>query len=430
MRYSTLLLSSSLLLAACEPNITTEQDIEQAHMLPAHESESRIMHVVRSARDSGNTESAIMLLQKVVAESKGSVVAHKELASLLEQQNKLQPAVQVLMDAHHLQPDDTEILVNLAKLLLRTNYTAKALNYYTIALTHDPDNLIALNGKGVALDKLGRHAEAVTIYRKGLAMAPNHMALNNNLALSYILAGNYQDAIALLEPITNSADASARVRQNLALAYGLEGNALKAMEINLVDLSPEQATQNASFYEHVKSTRTQTQAIASVLNQPETETDSIIAEEVATEPTTIAIAADEPTHTAAPAEMIVVAERTIEAPVQEVDITEKTVVMTESTALPEAIIPQEETREAVAKTATVESAAPEIAPPTLEVSTVYTEEHLVLMEPSAGGLPALNNKPKTITIPSNTPTAPPVWERDVTDKELQQYLQADGISVE
>ena len=115
--------------------------------------------------------------------------------------------------------------------------------------TPQADTVLTYNGKAIALDHSGDHAGAQELYRKALALSPDSLLTQNNLAMSMILNGQIDDAIALLETLNKRKDANATVRQNLALAYGLKGNPARARELNLQDVSPEQAEQNLQFYE-------------------------------------------------------------------------------------------------------------------------------------------------------------------------------------
>jgi tetratricopeptide (TPR) repeat protein len=62
----------------------------------------------------------------------------------------------------------------------------QAIEYYDKALKIDPKYALALNNKGLALDKLGKYNEAIQSYDKALEIDPKYaLALNNKgLALN------------------------------------------------------------------------------------------------------------------------------------------------------------------------------------------------------------------------------------------------------
>jgi tetratricopeptide (TPR) repeat protein len=49
----------------------------------------------------------------------------------------------------------------------------QAIQYFDKALAMDPNDIVALDDKGAALDRLGYHAEAIEYYNKALSINPN-----------------------------------------------------------------------------------------------------------------------------------------------------------------------------------------------------------------------------------------------------------------
>lgn len=251
MRYSYLTVGCALLISACQP---AEQTIDQdPYYQDTGVQENNLLHVARSAKAAGNLESAAALYQQIANQSHSSVTAYLELASLQQQMDKPQLAVRTLTQAQKMQPDNIRVLDMLGKALLASGQAAQAVPVFVKMTSLDSTYVSAYTGRGVAYDKLGKHTLAQEAYQQGLAIAPENLALSNNLGLSYILNAQYDQAIALLEPLKDREDAPMKVRQNLAMAYGLKGNNLRAMEIALKDLTPEQAMENIKFYEHVRS---------------------------------------------------------------------------------------------------------------------------------------------------------------------------------
>jgi tetratricopeptide (TPR) repeat protein len=72
----------------------------------------------------------------------------------------------------------------------------EAIKCYDKVLEIDPNDIFALNNKGLALDDLGKHDEAIKCYDKVLEIDPNYAAAvwyNKGLALYHL--GNYNEAI-------------------------------------------------------------------------------------------------------------------------------------------------------------------------------------------------------------------------------------------
>jgi tetratricopeptide (TPR) repeat protein len=107
------------------------------------------------------------------------------------------------------------------------------------ALNLDPDNINALNLKGVALRNLGHSEEALKIYKKVLALSPKNARAWNNMASAYNYLGRFPKALEASEAaiVFNPKFASPWVNKSGALYdLGRIEEALeaceKAIEIN------------------------------------------------------------------------------------------------------------------------------------------------------------------------------------------------------
>lgn len=244
-----LMLGLAALLAACQPpfsDISREDTGEKEHGL---------LQIAAGARSAGNLEGAAELYRRAAAESKHSVTAHLELASLYRQQRKPELAVEILREAQKRQPKNVRVLSALGGGLIAAGRPEEALPLFDEALTQDTHDIGALNGRGVALDNMDRHEDAQKSYRRALIAEPESSVVLNNLALSLILSDDYAEAAGILEKLVARPDALPTMRQNLALAYGLQGNHVKAMELGLKDLPPEEAQENLKFYEYYAGLR-------------------------------------------------------------------------------------------------------------------------------------------------------------------------------
>jgi tetratricopeptide (TPR) repeat protein len=74
------------------------------------------------------------------------------------------------------------------------NYS-QAITYYDKALAIDPKNVLAIIGKGYALDNIGNHTKAVMYYDKALAIDPRYIADLTHKGNFLIGIGNYKLAI-------------------------------------------------------------------------------------------------------------------------------------------------------------------------------------------------------------------------------------------
>ncbi len=90
---------------------------------------------------------------------------------------------------------------NLARLYLMQGKDAEALKLVNTALKLNDRLVIALNLKGVLLERLGELTEAITNYEKALEIAPGDINLSYNLAVAYFKSDRRAEAKSLFEKI-------------------------------------------------------------------------------------------------------------------------------------------------------------------------------------------------------------------------------------
>lgn len=90
---------------------------------------------------------------------------------------------------------------NLARLYLTKGNDAEALKMVTSAIEVNDRMVMALNLKGVLLERLGKLKEAIYSYEKALNIAPGDINLSYNLAVAYFKSDRRAEAKALFEKI-------------------------------------------------------------------------------------------------------------------------------------------------------------------------------------------------------------------------------------
>ncbi len=90
---------------------------------------------------------------------------------------------------------------NLARLYLSKENDAEALKLVNFALELNDKMIMALNLKGVLLERQGNLKEAIYCYEKALAMVPDDVNLSYNLAVAYFKSDRRAEAKSLFEKI-------------------------------------------------------------------------------------------------------------------------------------------------------------------------------------------------------------------------------------
>lgn len=119
--------------------------------------------------------------------------------------------------------------------------TDAALADFDCALAAEPQNLAALNAKGVLLDARGEHAQARELLGRALELDPADYRILNNLALSHLASGDTAQAVRLL----SQADTPRwpTLRLNLAFAQALQGDDERARQTLAAIMPPALAQQ-------------------------------------------------------------------------------------------------------------------------------------------------------------------------------------------
>ena len=90
---------------------------------------------------------------------------------------------------------DVNNLIDQGNFLIALHMYDAAITYYDKALTIDPNDNVALNGKGLALNALGNYNEAISIFDKALAVDPNDKIILDYKGNALAGLGNYNEAI-------------------------------------------------------------------------------------------------------------------------------------------------------------------------------------------------------------------------------------------
>jgi Flp pilus assembly protein TadD len=108
-----------------------------------------------------------------------------------------------------------------ARALLELGEAASALALFDAHLQSAPSDARSLNGRGIALDLMGRHAEARMAYRGARLADPNSPVSAGNLALSLMLSGCADAAMSVLESAPRNAVTSEWLGEMQGLARTL-----------------------------------------------------------------------------------------------------------------------------------------------------------------------------------------------------------------
>lgn len=140
--------------------------------------------------------------------------------------------------------------------LLELGRAQQAIPYFDEAIKQNSDNIRAYQGKGIALNELGKHTDAEVVYGRALSIDNTSIGIINNIGMSYILRRDYDGAIRLLEPHSRTEPVHAKVIENLALAYCLKGDESQARRLYKSRLPKKKIDDNIKFCKQFAPLRT------------------------------------------------------------------------------------------------------------------------------------------------------------------------------
>ncbi len=189
------------------------------------------MRVAAAAEANGQNDIALSMYGAAAARDPDNAEAQARFAMVLLRTGNRPQAERVLAAAIERRPSDRRLAVMLGRLRLQNGAAGEALSLFDRVLASDSRNVDALDGRGVALDLMGRHPEAQESYRRAQALSPESISVANNLGLSLLLDGRPDEARAVLEPLARRSDAPQRVTANYAISLAATGDEAAARAV-------------------------------------------------------------------------------------------------------------------------------------------------------------------------------------------------------
>lgn len=189
------------------------------------------MRVAAVAEAQGQTDVALSMYGAAASREPGNAQAQLRYAGALARAGNINEAEQVLAAGLERNPSDRTLIIQLGRMRLRSGQAGEALTLFDRVLAADSRSTEALDGRGVALDLIGRHPEAQDSYRRAQVLAPNSVSIANNLGLSLLLDNRPDEARAVLEPLARRPDATERVTANYAISLAATGDVAAARSL-------------------------------------------------------------------------------------------------------------------------------------------------------------------------------------------------------
>lgn len=268
-----LLLSTSLVVAGCGTTADTSYDstastsssvAAETHMDETGEfTAGRMMRMGDRAWARRDPETALRFYSMASAKNPKDPAPTIAIAEVMRKTKRMDAAKDIYRQLVSKFPKNVEVHSGLGYTLLTEDKPYLAAKSFEYAVSLDKTNARALGGLALAMDTAGEHDKAQEYYRLAVKAEPNNLTYQNNMALSLALVGRTDQAIAMFEIITAHPKATARHRQNLALVYGMAGKSAEALRYSRMDLSENEARNNALYFQALNGNADDASAAAS-----------------------------------------------------------------------------------------------------------------------------------------------------------------------
>ena len=143
----------------------------------------------------GKLEEAIEAYTKALAIKPDYAEAYNNMGIVLQEQERLEEAIEAFKKALSIKPDYAEAYYNMGNALQEKGKLEEAIKAYSKALSINPDYANAYNNMGNALEYQGKLEEAVEAYTKALAVKPDYAEAYNNMGNALKDQGKLEEAI-------------------------------------------------------------------------------------------------------------------------------------------------------------------------------------------------------------------------------------------
>jgi len=143
----------------------------------------------------GRLEEALQVFDKAVQLKPDDGNGWINLGKILEELNRPDEALLSLQHAHRLNPHDWETAVRCAILLQRQERLEEALAHFDLCNTLNPDHPLVLQARGLCLRGLQRYEEYLADSRRSHELDPANADTRNNVGDALKLLGRHQEAL-------------------------------------------------------------------------------------------------------------------------------------------------------------------------------------------------------------------------------------------
>jgi protein O-mannosyl-transferase len=177
----------------------------------------------------GHWKNTITLFEHNLRFTSDNHVAHNNLGTALDEQDRTEEAIEHYLHALRIKPDYVEAHNNLGNALNEQNRTEEAIEHFLKVLRINPEYARAHSNLGIALHKQGRSKEAIEHFLKALRIKPDNAKTHNNLGNALNEQNRTEEAIEHYLHALRIEPGDGEVHNNLGVAFCRKGNIEKGI---------------------------------------------------------------------------------------------------------------------------------------------------------------------------------------------------------
>ncbi len=166
-------------------------------------------------------ENSITLFTHAVEVTRNNFLSHYALGYAYEQRDKPLEAIQHYKTSLRINPEQTDVQYNLAKVLVSQGQPGEAVVHYRTVLKLDPKDFQAHNNLGNIYVRQGKLGQAVDHYKAAIRIRPEYAKAHKNLGAALVLKADMITAIEHLNEALRIQPEDEQTRQYLKLAQSL-----------------------------------------------------------------------------------------------------------------------------------------------------------------------------------------------------------------
>jgi Flp pilus assembly protein TadD/mono/diheme cytochrome c family protein len=165
----------------------------------------------------------IAMMQRKIEKYPGAVDGYADLGSALHAQGRNSEALEPLLRAASIRPDDAQVQNNLGTVLGSLGKFDDAVPHFLEALESRPDYFVACMNLGAALRLNGKLDQARIYYERAIELKPNQAAPHDKLGVVYAQQGNLPEAARQFQDALRLDPRDRFAQDNLARLQSLPG---------------------------------------------------------------------------------------------------------------------------------------------------------------------------------------------------------------